>query len=186
MIANDLQIISQLKIGDRQTLKKVYLEYKVAFFNFASRYDLGQEALEDVYQDVILVINEKALSGKMDELSCSLKTYVFSVGKYMVFEKLRKKKRVVAVDSDYVFDNHDSALIDDVLNEDEMSPYQQLLYANFSKLSGTCQELIKLFYYQGLTIEEIVEAQGYDNKNVVKSQKSRCLRALKDLIKNNE
>jgi len=36
-----------------------------------------------------------------------------------------------------------------------------------------------------MKLDEIMSTQGYENKNVVKSQKSRCLKSLKDLILNN-
>jgi DNA-directed RNA polymerase specialized sigma24 family protein len=42
--------------------------------------------------------------------------------------------------------------------------------------------VLKLFYYNGFTLEEIQQHLNYGNYNTVKSQKSRCLKNLKDLI----
>ena len=42
--------------------------------------------------------------------------------------------------------------------------------------------ILKLFYYQGYNLDEIQEILEYSNKKVLKSQKSRCIRQLKDLV----
>jgi predicted DNA-binding protein YlxM (UPF0122 family) len=58
-----------------------------------------------------------------------------------------------------------------------------LLRAHFKKLGKKCQEVLTLFYSRGLSIDEIVEHSDYTDGSVVRSQKSRCLKTLKDMIK---
>ena len=50
---------------------------------------------------------------------------------------------------------------------------------------GNCQKILELFYYQEKKLGDIVNALGYDNKDVVKSQKSRCIKQLRKLIETN-
>ena len=66
---------------------------------------------------------------------------------------------------------------------EELTIEQQLLRTHFNKLGKKCRELLTLFYYRGLTIDDIVEFAGYTNGSVVRSQKSRCLKSLKEMIK---
>jgi DNA-directed RNA polymerase specialized sigma subunit len=42
---------------------------------------------------------------------------------------------------------------------------------------------LQLFYYEEKKLDEIQEQLGYTSKDVLKSQKSRCLKQLKELIK---
>jgi DNA-directed RNA polymerase specialized sigma subunit len=51
------------------------------------------------------------------------------------------------------------------------------------KLGEQCQKVLTLFYYEEKKLDEIQSLLGYTNKDVLKSQKSRCLKQLKDLTK---
>lgn len=177
----DEQRISQLKKRDRNALKDVYLEYKTEFFRFARRYTKDDIVLEDIFQDAVIAVYENALAGKLDDLKSSLKTYLFSTGKFMLFKKFRDTKEM-ATDEDYIFDQRETAVMEDVFEDQGPNKYQRQLVANFKKLGEKCREILELFYLQGMKLDEITKKQGYDNKDVAKSQKSRCLKSLKQLI----
>ena len=172
-------MIKGLKNGDKTPLKMIYENYKGDFFRFLNRYEVPLHRLEDIFQDAILVLFQKASSGKLDQINSSLKTYLFSIGKYMVYEQYRKDKKKVDNPEDYIFDQLDSNSVMMVQERSEINPLQKKILAGFDRLGAKCQEVLKLFYYRGFTIEEIMEHLDYPNKNVVKSQKSRCLKTLK-------
>ena len=182
-LMNEGDVIFQLKKGDRDTLKKIYLEHKREFFKFANRFHLKDMDLEDIYQDAMIALMENAQKGKMDDLGCSIKTYLFSIGKYMAYNHTRNKSKTYHTKDDYVFDKHEYETMDSILENESLSFYQKKIVDGLKKLGNKCREILTLFYYSGLTIEEIMSAQGYENKNTVKSQKSRCLKSLKELIK---
>ncbi|SHI55094.1 RNA polymerase sigma factor [Pseudozobellia thermophila] len=178
----DEQLISQLKNRDRDALKSVYDDYRSEFFKFAHRYQKTGVDLEDIFQDALIALYENAQAGKLDHLKSSVKTYLFSIGKFMLFKRFRDTKEIIT-DEAYIFDQKEKAVIEDVYHDPGPDEYQKRLVSNFKKLGEKCREILELFYLKGLKIEEIMTVQGYENKNVVKSQKSRCLKSLKDLIK---
>lgn len=178
---NDQQLIAQLKRRDRNALKDVYRQYKTEFFRFASRYIKDDITLEDIFQDAIIAVYENALSGKLDNLKSSLKTYLFSTGKFMIFKKFRDTKEL-PTDETFIFDQKEKAVMEDVFEDEGPNEHQKKLIENFKKLGEKCREILELFYLQGLKLEEIMTVQGYENKNVVKSQKSRCLKTLRELV----
>ncbi len=180
---NEETLIARLKNGDRDALKDIYLRNKAEFFRFSSRYDMDEEVLEDIYQDAIIILWEKAQLGKIDSLKCSIKTYLFSVTKYMIYDYTRKSSKFMYSSEDYMLDNYEQEAVDEIRNDTDLSPYQVKLLDNFKKLGEKCREILNLFYYRGFTIEEIMEDQGYESKNVTKSQKSRCLKSLKEFIR---
>jgi RNA polymerase sigma factor (sigma-70 family) len=182
---NDEQLIAQLKQRDRNALKNVYSKYKTEFFRFSSRFTTDAVLLEDIFQDAMIVLYENAISGKLDYLKSTLKTYLFSTGKFMLFKHFRGSKKEIYTDEDYAFDNYEQAIIDDIYDDEGPNEYQKAMIANFKKLGDKCREILDLFYLKGMKLDEIMSTQGYENKNVVKSQKSRCLKSLKDLIRNN-
>lgn len=182
----DEQLIIQLKQRDRNALKTVYLDYKTEFLKFMSRYNADATILEDIFQDALIVLYENAQAGKLDILKSTVKTYLFGIGKFMLFKHFRDGKKEVPTEETYLFDRYDQAVIEDVYEDEGMNDNQAKLVANFKKLGDKCREILELFYLQGMKLDEITLTQGYENKDVAKSQKSRCLKSLKQLIGKND
>jgi RNA polymerase sigma factor (sigma-70 family) len=167
--------------GDTRAIKDFYIEHRSAFIEFAKRYSDSEADILDVYQDAIIAFQEQAMQGKTANLSCSLKTYLFGIGKYMLFDKNRKSYKKVSLTDGMIKDDYDMVKVDEV-DTSVISFQQKQLQKGFASLGKKCKEVLTLFYYNNLTIEEIKEHLNYDNKNVVKSQKSRCLKQLKSII----
>ncbi|WP_254097249.1 RNA polymerase sigma factor [Aquimarina sp. Aq107] len=96
---------------------------------------------------------------------------------------INSKNRKKTVSYENSVDYKETSDVQEVFEEPQLTPQQELLRQHFKNLGKRCQEMLTLFYYRGLTIDEITESLGYENKNVVKSQKSRCLKSLKESIK---
>ena len=77
---------------------------------------------------------------------------------------------------DYEFESYD---------EEKENTEIKLLQTAFENLGEQCKKVIQLFYYEEKKLDEILTILNYTNKDVLKSQKSRCMKQLKDLIKNN-
>ena len=173
-------LIDFLKKNDEKTIKSFYDENKCAFILFSKRYNLNQDEILDVYQDAIIALIENAKKGKIDNLQSSISTYFFSIGKFMIFQKLKKSKKSYTTD-----DFSTLEYIDDTYDEDEINLQVKMLQKGFEKLGEQCRKVLQLFYYEEKKLDEIQDALGYSNKDVLKSQKSRCLKQLKDLTKEN-
>jgi len=174
-----LTVIELLKKGDEKTIHQLYVDHKNGFTLFANKYDLSSDDLLDIYQDSIIALCENAKKGTIDNLESSLSTYLFSIGKYMIYRKLKTKNKSISIDSDDQFPQVAEDEIDETENEDEV----RLLQENFKKLGEQCQKVLRLFYYEEKKLDVIQIELNYTNKDVLKSQKSRCLKQLKDLIK---
>jgi DNA-directed RNA polymerase specialized sigma subunit len=94
----------------------------------------------------------------------------------MIFQKLKKQKKVFSTDD---FSNLE--YLDEDYNEDENNLQVALLQKGLDKLGEQCRKVLKLFYYEEKKLDEIQFELNYTNKDVLKSQKSRCLKQLKDL-----
>lgn len=176
------QLILQLKKADKKALKMVYIENRIPFINFARKFNVSDEDILDIYQDVIIAFQEKILKGELENLSCAIKTYLFGIGKYMLYEKIRKNNKTIA---DFPLEKEDynyREIATDFLGE-KPNTLQVLMQKAFASLGKKCKEVLTLFYYRGYTIDEIAEKLDYQNKNVVKSQKSRCIKQLKEKVK---
>ena len=178
---NEQQLILLLKSSDKKTLENIYIDNRDSFINFARKFNLSDNDIVDVYQDAIIVLQENAIEGKLENLKCSISTYLFGIGKYMLFEKARKNNKTVF---NFPLENEAynyKKITDDFIDE-EPNEFQDLLQKGFASLGKKCKEVLTLFYYRGFTIDEIAKKLNYNNKNVVKSHKSRCIKQLKENI----
>lgn len=179
---NEQELINSLKTGNKTTLKNLYLLHKDTFSSFAKKFSGSKNEILDIYQDAIIILFEKAIDGKLDNLKCSLKTYLFSIGKNMIYNKLKENNKMVLMHSKPFNDVCEEDISFDVA---PLNTYQKQLQTAFRLLGNQCKEILTLFYYQGYNLDEITITLGYEKKDVVKSQKSRCLKQLKSLIKKN-
>ncbi len=140
---------------------------------------MPDEDVSDVYQDTIIAFYENILSGKLTELTSSLKTYIFSIGKYSIYNKLKKVNKTISLDRQHL-ENLDLQAIDFQFEHTQKS---SLVKEAMIKLGERCRRILVLFYYHSYTIEALKHELEYKNENVVRSHKSRCLKNLKDLIK---
>jgi len=176
-------LIRQLKEDNPEGLRKVYVENRQAFFQFVKRYPIDKNMAEDIYQDAIIILRDNAKQGKLDSLTGSVRTYLFSIGKYLIYSHLRKHKKLRVVDDFSAMYDDESVLSKFIVERQEPQQVNQRLQSALTQLGPKCYEILSLFYFRGFTLDEITVKLNYSGKDVAKSQKSRCLKSLKQLLK---
>jgi RNA polymerase sigma factor (sigma-70 family) len=171
----DSEILELLIIGDEYALRAFYLQHKAGFIGFMRQMSVAENDAEDIYQDAIIALIENARKGTTIGLKSSLRTYLFSIGKFMVWKKNAASKEMLLLPSEL-----NERFIWEDYSQDETI---QALQSGWSKMGAKCKELLKMFYYENKKLDEIAVFFEYENKEVAKSQKSRCLKQLKQLVK---
>jgi len=175
------QLIALLKKGQKSTLEEIYKSNKAAFNNYAMKFSISNDEILDIYQDAIIALFENAIDGKMDGLNCTIKTYLFSIGKNMIYQSFKNKNKSLLINQDIAQDDYNETIS---VFDEELNEYQLKLQIGFRELGKQCKKILTLFYYNGYTLDEITETLNYAKKDVVKSQKSRCVQQLKSIINN--
>ncbi len=171
----DLQ--TRLRNDDKKAFEEVYLSYKDAFVSYGLQFNLDREDLIDVYQDSVIAMYQNFTQKQTQLEASSLKTYLFSIGKHKIYDRLKERKQFVG--AVVVEDDFEEIAVEEMILSEE----QKQLRRFFGHLGESCQHILKLFYYRGLSIKEIVAQTHYKDENTVKSHKSRCLKKLIMLIK---
>jgi len=173
------EVIAAIKKGSKEITRKFYLDNQTGFTRFIRhRYTITDEEIEDLYQDAIIALIENIRKGKLDELGSSLSTYLFSIGKFMAYRRTRNILSVTEEIPDLP-DGLDYYEHDDT---EEDTAVIRLIQHKLEQMSEACKRVLFLFYYEQKSLDEIAEIGGYAGKDVVKSQKSRCLAHLKKLV----
>ncbi len=178
--------LEDLRKGSDTVLRKVYEENRDKFLNYAKRYHLSEDENIDIYQDAYIIFYDNVMSGKIESFTSSISTYLFSVGKYLIFNQMRKNKKTVGSNYDLSRVGDDDISVNAIEMERPILTTEQiLLQKHFTTLGARCQELLTLFYYRGFTVQEIMEHENYNSENVVKAAKSRCMKTLRERIQEN-
>ncbi|WP_026764106.1 sigma factor [Sediminibacterium salmoneum] len=73
-------------------LERVYTENREKFIGFALGYSVSKDTAIDIYQDAVVALMEQIKKNKPIAVKSSVATYLFAIGKYMLFHHLKKKK----------------------------------------------------------------------------------------------
>jgi RNA polymerase sigma factor (sigma-70 family) len=176
-----------IAVRERNTcaLDEFYLLHRREFIKWAEK-NFGLDASEalDIYQDAILILYENIRRGKLSQLSATLKTYFFGIGKNLILKKLARCKSEIKR-WEAVMTEEEHALIPDFEKHyDCQEDRFDAVAAALNGLSERNKSILQLYYYHKLPLKEIAEQLGYESVDVVKNQKVRCMKYLKKLMQN--
>lgn len=189
----DIEIVEGLQNRDVTVERKFYLSCQ-RYFNECRGGVLdfrgGAQAPEDLFQDSFIRIWQEIearrifvrdnytwrtdRNGNNRKLSASLKTYFMAIAKYRNYEMIREED-IYAPEEFYGAD------MPDVVPGDELPDW--IVEQCVNDLPPGCKEILTLFYYDGKSLDEILEIRNENqSKNGLKTGKSKCLKNLKDRI----
>lgn len=175
-------LLQSVKNGDQETLSRFYKDGRAGFIKWSEKHFHCKEVeAVDVYQDAIITLYENIVRGKyVHQPGSSIKTYLYAIGKNIFLKKMSMEKKI----QDKVIPNF-STQTEDETDEKEAEiaadehRYNAVMQA-FAAMKEPCKSILKYFYYQGLSMKQIADKMGYKSDQVVKSQKVRCLKTLKN------
>ncbi|MDN5211600.1 sigma-70 family RNA polymerase sigma factor [Fulvivirgaceae bacterium BMA12] len=173
------KLLTKIKQNENY-IEQIYNDYKVPFVKWSTHYfNIQEDEALDAFQDAVIAFYKNVTLGKIDRIKYTIKTYLFTIGKNLIMNKLRYRKRY-----DKNFEDFDlmvpleSEIFDGIKHEAKVYIDQKM-----KELGEPCYSLLKLFYYNGYSFEAIAREIRSKNANVVKAQKSRCIASLRNLIK---
>lgn len=166
---------------DESYFTKVYDEHKPYTMRFLNKMNSDYDLLSDLYQDAMVLLFQKAKDPSF-KLTCSIQTYINSVCRNQLLNNFRHSSRFVTKEMD--FDPTITDWFEDEFDTEKEARINLIEKAlNHLKESGEkCFEIIKRFFYEKQSMDEIAQALNYTNGDNVKNQKSRCQKKLKELV----
>lgn len=159
-------------------VESLFKAYHKEFQSWAKKnFSLSEEDRMDIFQDAIIIFYENSLDGKTERLKSSKKTYLFGIAKNLIYSRYREQQRMLIED--------DFTLYDRLATEEGMEQIEAEIQRVEETLSGMeepCKSILTLFYYYNADLDSIKEQLNYSDKTVLKTQKSRCLKYLKDKL----
>ena len=171
-------VIEQIKEGDKSQLESIYKAYKIEFVAWITRnYSCSEEEAKDVYQFAILTFYDNISNGKLIELRSSVKTYLFAIGKNKILEQKKSAARYIDKDENEIVDVPEMDNWDSDLRESSLNLVEHCL----EKLGEPCKSMLQLYYYHGMSMDEIAEKMNYKNRSTTKNLKYKCINRLRKI-----
>lgn len=199
---SDAEYVRQIQCKSNKVTEEFYYNAKKYFKNsyksVFSRLDLMDDIFQQSFVKLWIEIETQKIfvgeddklfrydrNGKVRLLTCNLNTFLIDIAKNDYRAWLRND--CLALDEDFesfahMQDVREAMLLD---GQDDMLR-EQTVYSCVLELPPRCKEILTMFYYDGLSLDEILEARDEKNisKNGLKTAKYKCMENLKAKVKN--
>ena len=176
------QLLSHIRQGDDKVLNRLYNDYRERFLRWAmGRYQCNDDAAAEVYQKAFTILYFNIKNNKVTELTSSLETYLFGIGKNVFRERYKDKfNQVQSIDERFDLKEVDMTIIDKHQKIHQRTAVHGLL----EQLGEPCNSILLLYYYRKFSMESIAREVGYKNEAVAKKKKYQCLQGLRKMVGN--
>ncbi|PZX20132.1 RNA polymerase sigma factor (sigma-70 family) [Breznakibacter xylanolyticus] len=174
---NDQETIQLIRQSNPRVITQLYKQHYSAFIGYMrqSFSDLRTDEVEDIYSESFQVFCGYVNAGKLTDMRCSIKTFIFSIGRNMAIDEMKRKGKIWLTERIHDIEEPDSDLLP------ELDKKTMLLNQIVGKLTDPCKTLLTLYWYHEKSDKEIVEQTNYQSTDTVKNQRSRCMKTLKKM-----
>lgn len=169
---SDDLLIQALSNGDNDALEYVYKTYWPMVLHFVQVNSGVKDDARELYQESIIALYEKS-KDKQFKLTCSLKTYIYSICRNKWMNQLRNKRVVDDIEE------YTDTLSDDTDDQPELIISDVEMAEAISGMGDPCKSLLLGFYYEKISLDLLALKLKYASANVAKQQKFRCIERLK-------
>ena len=159
-----------------------YAELTNELFKISRRWILDNSGslqdAEDLTQEALIVLYRKSNTQDF-VLSVKPTTFLMGVVKCLWYKRLRSKSRLGFQDEGQ--QNIEEICLHAIETSTKDSSYFLALHKGIQMLGEGCQKIIRMFYYEQQSMEEISSSLGFSGPDVAKTSKSRCMKKLKNI-----
>lgn len=125
----------------------------------------------DIFQDALFIFYQQLIYHDL-KLSAAISTYLYSVCRFLWKDKLKQNKKFVSLDFESGLSIEEVDRLSQLM---EKEAKHKAVEKVIRELGERCLELLQLFYFKRLSMDEIAKAMGLSSAKVAKNQKYKCL-----------
>lgn len=171
-------------IGDTKHLNKailfLYQQYARTTSSFIINYGASEQDAEDVFQETVVSFIDIVKKDKYRK-EASIQTFLVSVARNIWLNEVKKRER--SGFRERQFESGRDQKETDVSHQIGDLEKRRQLRELVNQLGEPCRKILLLFYYENLSMKEIVDHLPYENEQVVRNKKYKCLQQLTGIIK---
>lgn len=176
----DQEYIQAIRVNDQKIIGQIYSRFRSSTLGYLRKHTtLDEGDICDVYQEALIVVVNKVFQDGF-ELSSSLSTFIVSIARNIAMNRLRKNNHTVSLDADVSPLYGLAAESPNQQEEMEKQEQYNTLRHIISDMGEPCLSLLKAFYWDELSFEEIArKLPNYSTADSARNNKSRCVSKLR-------
>ncbi len=179
--SNDHKILGLLK-GNAEDCNKglryIYREYFNLIRNLVLQNNGSEDDAHDIFQESVIVFYEKVRAGNFIQ-TASIKTYIYAVCRNKWIDQLRRKKAETKFKESITVEHTITEPLPVIVSAEKTD----LLAGLMDQLKADCRRLLRMAIFDNIPVQKLYLEMGYKNEQIVRNKKTRCLKALRELVK---
>jgi RNA polymerase sigma factor (sigma-70 family) len=178
-----MDIAAQLKQEDiNEPVQFLYQHYYEGVAVMIYSKGGNEEDAADIFQETVLTLVEKVKNNQFRGDS-SIKTFMISVAKNLWLHELRTRTRRNKREVNYM-SGADTEMVEDT-DRIFTKANRWVMKDIFSQVGDVCTQILTGYYYEDLSMRQLLERFDYENEQVLRNRKSKCMKKLKELLLTN-
>lgn len=172
-----LLIRNETNIDD--AIKYLYKQYFTGLSIYVQQYGGSKQDAEDIFQETIVAFIELVQQNKFRG-DASIKTLLFAINKNTWLNELKRRSRAGLREEKFEIarDNIDEGIETYIAGREARKKVLDIL----DKTGEGCKKILLAFYYENLSMKEIATMTNYENEQVLRNKKYKCLKHLEQLL----
>ena len=177
----DGEIVSNLREGRRmeETIKCLYRDHFEGLAWYIMNNSGSRQDAEDIFQEVVISFVDLVQKDKFRGES-SVKTFLYSLTRHIWLNELKRKNRALAREEKYEkgLERTDADISHQLVDREAKEQMLNLV----NRLGDSCKKILLMFYYENLSVKDMLGALNYENEQVVRNKKYKCMKSLEQMI----
>jgi RNA polymerase sigma factor (sigma-70 family) len=177
----DTRLIEALKMDSTidDAIRYLYREQFQLTTAYIKQNNGSDEDAEDIFQEVVLTFIDLIKKDKFRGES-SVSTFIYALTRNTWLNELKKRGRSKLRDEK--FEKAKDTIGPDVSNYIVNREMRAQLMNVVDSLGETCKKILLAFYFDNLAMKEILNLLDYENEQVVRNKKYKCLKQMEQMI----
>ncbi|HSB91949.1 MAG TPA: sigma-70 family RNA polymerase sigma factor [Flavitalea sp.] len=177
----DRELLEQIsEAGSRDAaIRYLYRSYFRVSENYVRMNTGSEQDAEDIFQDVVIsfieLVKEQKFRGE-----CSVSTFFYTLTRNCWLNEMKKRGRSKLREEK--FEKQQDSVAMDIGGWIERYESKKQLLQLVGDLGEKCRKILIAFYYDNLSMREILQTLDYENEQVVRNKKYKCLKQLEQQV----
>ena len=181
---SDTDLLAAIRNKDTldEAIRYIYLHYNDTICSFIISNSGNLHDAQDIFQETVVTFIETVHKDKFRGES-SIKTFLVAIARNTWLNELKRRER-----SDHREELFEKSRPDEepdvshlISEREKKQQFRELL----GRLGDNCKKILTLFYYENLSMKEMLGHLPFENEQVIRNKKYKCLQQLTGLLKQN-
>jgi RNA polymerase sigma factor (sigma-70 family) len=178
---SDSELVAGLRSGSRMddAVKTIYRNYFDGSRYYVMNNNGSRQDAEDIFQEVVVTFIELVQKDKFRGES-SIRTFLFSLTRHLWLNELKRKGRAMTREVKYEKAQEKAEM--DIAQAIGHREGRQQVNDLIERLGDACKKILIMFYYEDIPVRDMLGKLDYENEQVIRNKKYKCMKQLEDMI----